>query len=154
MQANYGTWASVDFGIHGGFWNQPPTDKEGWLYLNCHQGLQVLLSIVYKQQQETDESYKWYYKKKWIVFTGIINWIHDKWSVPIITRCSPPSKTYPFWIRSDIIISCFKTTTNASAVSRNNTSSKMFKWYWCSVRFTVSHLPQALCLSEPQFPHL
>ena len=38
-------------------------------------------------------------KKKRMVFTGIINWIHDKWSIPIITRCSPPSKTHTFELK-------------------------------------------------------
>lgn len=29
-----GTWASVGFRIHGGSWNQSPTDNEGQLYIN------------------------------------------------------------------------------------------------------------------------
>ena len=29
---DYGTWAYMDFGIHGGSWNQAPTDTKGGIY--------------------------------------------------------------------------------------------------------------------------
>ena len=33
---DYGSWASVDFGIRRGSWNKPPLDTEGWLYVSVY----------------------------------------------------------------------------------------------------------------------